>query len=234
MEQVKKIVETACRGIAKDSDSLSEMATRECKEIYLVSDADCPTYNFLMILSSRNLKKNNYKNLGCYSSVVEEISNSATSVAGIFTVKQHHNGGYEAVYLWSNSAIEATILYSLGLRVWKKIVSDRGDSLGVASVLSRLRDADENCRNNEYQIRSGMERLPYNRDVRTISLGSPGSQGLLLEEPSYAIAERIAAVNRDMYVRHDSAFDEMHRIAKLFGLSLPTDQKDWEDKSLSR
>ena len=61
MEQVKKIVETACRGIAKDSDSLSEMATRECKEIYLVSDADCPTYNFLMILSSRNLKKNNYK-----------------------------------------------------------------------------------------------------------------------------------------------------------------------------
>jgi hypothetical protein len=62
-----------------------------------------------------------------------------------------------------------------------------------------------------------MEQLPYSRDVRTISLGS---QDHLLEEPSYTIAERIAAVNRDMYVRHDSAFDEMHRIAKLFGLTV--------------
>lgn len=233
MEQVKKIIETACRGIAKDSGSLSEMATRECKEIYLVSDVGCPTYNFLMILSSRNFKKNNYKRLGYYSSVVEEIPNSS-SLAGIFTVKQHHNGGYEAVYLWSNSAIEATILYSLGLRVWKKIVSDRGDSLGVTSVLNRLRAADENCRNNKYQVRAEMERLPYDKDVKTISLGSPGSQDLLPKESSYVIAERIAAVNRDMYVRHDSAFDEMHRIAKMFGLSLPTDQKDREDKTRSR
>ncbi len=231
MEQIKKIVEIGCRGLTKDPVSLSEIVTREEKEIYLVSDADCSTYSFLMILSDKRRKKNNYKNLGLYSEVIEQLPKTNLSLDGIFSVKKHHDAGYEAVYLWANSPIEATILYNLGLRVWKKISSDRGDSLVVNSVLDKLRKTDTNNLENEYNIRAGMESLPYGRDVKIISLGSAGSHDLLRDEPSYAIAETIAGVNRDLYFRHDSAFDEMHRIAKIFGLSLPSSQKDWENKS---
>jgi hypothetical protein len=231
MEQIKKIIEVGCRGLAKDPVSLSEIVTREEKEIYLVSDADCPTYSFLMILSDKRSKKNNHKNLGLYSGVIEHSPKTNLSLDGIFSVKKHHAGGYEAVYLWANSPIEATILYCLGLRVWKKISSDRGDSPAVNSVLDRLRKTDGNNLENEYNIRAGLESLPYGRDVKIIALGSAGSYDLMQDEPSYVIAERIAEANRDMYLRHDSAFDEMHRIAKLFGLSLPANQKDWENKS---
>jgi hypothetical protein len=233
MEQVKKIVEVGCRGIVKDSIALSQMVTREEKEIYLVSDAECPTYSFLMILSDKNREKNNYKNMGFYKGVVEKMPEAISSLDGIFSVKKHHSGGYEAIYLWSNSAIEATILYCLGLRVWKKIFSERGDCSAVNSVLGKLTQKDGNVP-GEYCIRAGMESLPYARDVKIISLGSPGSQDLMHDEPSYAIADRIADVNRDMYLRHDSAFDEMHRIAKIFGLSLPANQRDWENKSFSQ
>jgi hypothetical protein len=57
---------------------------------------------------------------------------------------------------------------------------------------------------------------------------------LQVDDPGYAIAGKIAEVNRDLYDRHDSAFDEMHRIAKLFGLTLPPSPAEWENKSSSR
>jgi hypothetical protein len=49
LEQVKKLVEAGCKGIVKDHVALADMVTRERKDIYLVSDAECPTYSFLMI-----------------------------------------------------------------------------------------------------------------------------------------------------------------------------------------
>jgi hypothetical protein len=234
LEQVKKLVEAGCKGIVKDHVALADVVTRERKDIYLVSDAECPTYSFLMILSEKKSEKNNHKRLGYYSPVIEQMPASPVSLDGIFSVKKHHAGGYEVVYLWSNSAIEATILYNLGLRVWKKIVSDRGDSPTVNSVLSKLKKLDGSFQDKEYRIRKEMETLPYGIDVKMISLGTPGTQDLQVDDPGYAIAGKIAEVNRDLYDRHDSAFDEMHRIAKLFGLTLPTSPAEWENKSSSR
>jgi hypothetical protein len=234
LEQVKKLVEAGCKGIVKDHVALAGMVTREKRDICLVSDAECPTYSFLMILSEKNHEKNNHKRLGYYSPVIEQMPATALSLEGIFSVKKHHDGGYEAVYLWANSAIEATILYNLGLRIWKKIVSDRGDSPVVDSVLRKLKKAEGSFQDNVYKIRAGMEALPYGRDVRVISLGTPGTMDMGIDDPSYFIAEKIAEVNRDLYDRHDSAFDEMHRIAQMFGLSLPKSQKDWENKSNTR
>lgn len=218
MEQVRKIVEVGCKEIVKDSLALAEMVTREKKEIYLVHDKDYPMYSFLMITSDKNYKKNNYKNLGCYSSAIEGTDN--TRLKGVFSVKKHHNGGYEAIYLWSISAIEATILYSLGLRVWKKIVSNRGDSRSVNSVLDKLKKIDGNNHNNEYVVRKEMEMLPYECDVKIVSLEA--SQHLKKQycESTYNIAERISQTNREMYFTHDATFDEMHRIANLIGLKL--------------
>jgi hypothetical protein len=219
LEQVKKIVKAGCNGIVKDPSALAEMVTREQKDIYLVSDTECPTYSFLMILSVKNRVKNNYKRLGYYSPVIEQMPALPMSLDGIFSVKKHHAGGYEVVYLWSNSAIEATILYNLGLRIWKKIVSDRGDSPVVEAVLSKLRKIDGTFQSSEYRIRSGMEDLPYQSDVSTISLEPHMSQGLYAEDPVHFFARRIAEVNRSLYDQHDSIFESMHEMAKILGLT---------------
>lgn len=237
MEQIKKIVEVGCRGIVKDPPMIADLSTRGERDVYLVSDLDCPKYSFLMILSDKEKKRNNYKNLGCYSDVVKHLPMQKVCLDGIFSVKKYHSGGYESVYLWSNSASEATILYNLGLRIWKKIISGRGESLTVDSVLSRLQKSDgisSSRGENAYLIRPGMENLPYDRDVRMISLGTPETQDLEREEISYSIASKISEVHRDMYFRHDSAFDEMHKVASLFGLSLPASPEERENKSSSQ
>lgn len=237
MEQLRKIIEAGCVGIVKDPSMVSEIATRSSKDVFLVTDFECPKYSFLMIFSRVKKRRNNYKSLGYYSEVVRQDQGASEdySLDGIFSVKKNHEDIYESIYLWSNSASEAVILYNLGLRVWKKIISSRGNSPTVDSILSKLqRVSEKQNRDNLYLVRPEMKSLPYGKDVKVISLGSPESFDLVEEEMSYKIASRIAEVHRDMYLRHDSAFEEMHRVAKLFGLSLPTSPEEWENKSSSQ
>jgi hypothetical protein len=232
MYQIKKIVEAGCKGIVSDNSAIADLVTRGEREIYLVSDVECPKYSFLLILSNLHRKRNNYANLGCYSEITQALTAEDPNIDGIFSVKKQHDGSYEAIYLWSNSAVEATILYNLGLRIWKKITSGRGESQRVDSVLRRFRACDGiPSEENTYRIRSGMEDLPFGKDVKMITLGTSESRDLAREETGYSIASKISEVHKDMYIRHDAAFDEMHKIAKIFGLSLPSSPEDWKINS---
>lgn len=214
MHQIRKIVEIGSVGFVKDPKLFSEFITRKKREIYLVADhsSSKSNYDFLLILKDGGKElQPPHDSLKYYGHLVDFINETGKIIVGLFSVKKNIEGNHTVIFLWSHLPQDAVILYTLGVTIWKNLVSNRGDAKSVENLLKKFRKIENSMPEGIYSCREEMENLPYDKDVSLISFIDSNSSS-----PIHQIARKIDQVHEEMYFQHDKIFDEM----QIMGLNL--------------